>query len=506
MSEDRATAAVAGTFLERIVAHKEREVAARKKRRPPGRVEREATDQAPALDFAGALAAPGTRLIAEVKGASPSKGILIEPFEPGAIAADYLTAGADAISVLTDEEFFRGRLDYLREVKALSVAAPKPSPVLRKDFLLDRYQVAEARAAGADAILLIVAMLDDATLRELHAAAREWGMAALVEVHNEDETARALAAGATLIGINNRDLHTFRVDLATTERLTPLIPAGVTIVGGERNRHGGRCASPRGGGGRRDPGRRIAGQSPRSRRGDPRLAGATMTTLIKICGISDVENALVAAGAGAHLIGLNFYPPSHRYVEPGRAEAIVRALRAAGHGTLAVGLFVNEDPARINAIAAEVGLDLIQLSGDEQPADLARLTLPLLRSVRVGAGESLVRVRERITAATTMLGPRDPGPLGQPLTPLIDAHVPGAYGGTGERADWDAAATLSRLWPIVLAGGLTPENVGAAIRVIGPLGVDVSSGVETDKVKDPAKIRAFIQAVGAADAARQRTA
>jgi indole-3-glycerol phosphate synthase len=231
MSDNGATATVASTFLERIVAHKRREVAERRERRPLAQVEHEATATTPPLNFAAALAAPGMRLIAEVKGASPSKGVLIEPFEPGVIAADYLAAGADAISVLTDEAFFKGSLDYLREVKALSVASPRPAPTLRKDFLLDRYQLAEARAAGADAILLIVAMLDDDTLRELHTVAQEWGLAALVEVHNEAETERALAAGATIIGINNRDLHSFRVDLATTERLAPQIPQGVTIVG-----------------------------------------------------------------------------------------------------------------------------------------------------------------------------------------------------------------------------------------------------------------------------------
>ena len=231
MSDNGATTTVASTFLERIVAHKRREVAERRERRPLAQVEHEATATTPPLNFAAALAAPGMRLIAEVKGASPSKGVLIEPFEPGVIAADYLAAGADAISILTDEAFFKGSLDYLREVKALSVASPRPAPTLRKDFLLDRYQLAEARAAGADAILLIVAMLDDDTLRELHTVAQEWGLAALVEVHNEAETERALAAGATIIGINNRDLHSFRVDLATTERLAPQIPQGVTIVG-----------------------------------------------------------------------------------------------------------------------------------------------------------------------------------------------------------------------------------------------------------------------------------
>lgn len=227
-----------------------------------------------------------------------------------------------------------------------------------------------------------------------------------------------------------------------------------------------------------------------------------MKTLVKICGISTVESALVAAGSGADLLAFNFYPPSHRNVTPDVAGAIVRELRAAGHATLAVGLFVNEDSTRINAIADTVGLDLVQLSGDEQPATLAALARPILRAVRVAAGESLVRVRERLTSATTMLGPRDPGPLGQPLTPLIDAHLPGAYGGTGMHADWAAAATLARLWPLFLAGGLTPENVGAAIRAVKPFGVDVSSGVETDKMKDLAKIRAFIAAVREADTAQ----
>ena len=226
-----------------------------------------------------------------------------------------------------------------------------------------------------------------------------------------------------------------------------------------------------------------------------------MSTLVKICGVSRPEHALVAAEAGADLIGLVFYPPSHRNVTPEGAAAIVEALRASGHATLAVGLFVNEDSARVNAVADMVGLDLVQLSGDEQPAALAGLNRPLLRSVRIATGEGVVRVRERLTAATTMLGPREPGPLGQPLTPLLDAHVPGFWGGTGTQADWDAAATLARLWPLFLAGGLTPENVGAAIRAVGPLGVDVSSGVETDKVKDPAKIRAFIAAARAADEA-----
>lgn len=220
----------AGTFFTRIIEHKREEVAARRGRRPLADLDQAARAADPVLDFAAALAAPGMRLIAEVKGASPSKGVLVEPFEPLAIAADYFDAGADAVSVLTDETYFHGSLAHLTAIKELSSRLPRPRPVLRKDFIIDTYQIAETRVAGADAVLLIVAALDDGRLRELHDAAAAYHLAALVEVHNEGELERALAVGTRIIGINNRDLHTFRVDLATAERLTAEVPDGILTV------------------------------------------------------------------------------------------------------------------------------------------------------------------------------------------------------------------------------------------------------------------------------------
>jgi len=176
-------------------------------------------------DFGAAVRQPGVSLIAEIKRASPSRGLLRPDLDPVALAREYESGGASAISVLTDEHFFQGSLDHLRAVRQ-SVSLP----VLRKDFILDPYQIYEARAAGADAILLIVAALDDDALQSLHRLAAELGLAALVEVHNAAELGRALCVGPSIIGVNNRDLQTFEVTLDTTARLRPLIPVGIALV------------------------------------------------------------------------------------------------------------------------------------------------------------------------------------------------------------------------------------------------------------------------------------
>jgi indole-3-glycerol phosphate synthase len=215
-------------FLDTILAKKLLEVAERKHFKPLTQLEQElALLQPERRDFRAALS-QGERpaLIAEIKKASPSKGLLCPDFDPERLARSYETAGAAAISVLTDAEFFQGSLDYLQRVKAVT----SQTPLLRKDFIIDPYQIFEARLAGADAVLLIVAALDDALLSELLHLASILDLAALVEVHDEAETIRALAAQATLIGINNRDLKSFEVTLETTFRLLPLIgPERITV-------------------------------------------------------------------------------------------------------------------------------------------------------------------------------------------------------------------------------------------------------------------------------------
>ena len=186
----------------------------------------DALDAPPPLGFRAALAErDDVALIAEIKRSSPSAGLIREDFDPAGIAASYRAGGAAAISVLTDERFFGGQLGYVAEAKSAAAL-----PVLRKDFTVDEYQIYEARAAGADAVLLIVRILSDAQLRAYRALANELGMAALVETHNAEEVERALESGAEIVGINNRDLDALTTDLATTEALASRIPHGPTIV------------------------------------------------------------------------------------------------------------------------------------------------------------------------------------------------------------------------------------------------------------------------------------
>jgi len=224
-------------FLEMIVDCKRKQIARRKAAVALAPMRECAARAAPARDFQAALRQPGIALIAEVKRASPSKGLLCRDFQPLRLARQYQAAGAAAISVLTEKRFFKGCLDHLRAVQRSSRL-----PILCKDFILDPYQIYEARAAGADAVLLIVAVLCDADLRALLRLARDQGMDALVEVHDEGELERALAVGAQIIGINNRDLQSMRVSLEKTVSLRPLIPAGVVVVSESGIRSGAEVA------------------------------------------------------------------------------------------------------------------------------------------------------------------------------------------------------------------------------------------------------------------------
>jgi indole-3-glycerol phosphate synthase len=212
-------------ILDQIVQSKREEIAEHKRQRPLEVLADADLYRAPRRGFAAALARPGRAVIAEVKKASPSRGVIRADFDAVAIARAYASGGARALSVLTDAPFFQGSLAYLEAIRRVV-----DLPLLRKDFVLDPYQVHEARAFGADAVLLICAILDDASLRELFRLASRLDLDALVEVHSREELERAAGCGATLVGINNRDLRTFVTRLEVAETLAPLAPRQMTVV------------------------------------------------------------------------------------------------------------------------------------------------------------------------------------------------------------------------------------------------------------------------------------
>jgi indole-3-glycerol phosphate synthase len=218
------------SILDKIAAYKREEVAAAKKNRPLRILMQDARHASPPRGFQAALeksrAEKRPAVIAEIKRASPSAGVIRADFDPEAIAREYERGGASCLSVLTDTPSFQGAPDDLRVARQATRL-----PVLRKDFMLDPYQIVESRAMGADCILVIMAMVDDAIAAQLLGAAREWGMDAIIEVHDEEELTRALAFDSGMIGVNNRNLQTFVTDIATSVRLRPLVPDGRHVVG-----------------------------------------------------------------------------------------------------------------------------------------------------------------------------------------------------------------------------------------------------------------------------------
>jgi indole-3-glycerol phosphate synthase/phosphoribosylanthranilate isomerase len=449
--------------LEQIVEAKRRSVATRKAERPLegfrdslGRSDR-SLEQALAGDQLG--------FILECKKASPSEGLLRADFDAQAIAERYAPF-ASAISVITDEPFLQGSLEDLQRVRDVV-----EQPVLCKDFVVDVYQVYEARRLGADAILLMCSVLDDEQLRRCYAATEELGMDALVEVHDEHELGRALALGARIVGINNRNLATLEVDLATSEALAPKVPAEVMLVveSGIRDRNDVRRL------------REVAdGFLIGSRLMRAADLDATVRELVfgrvKICGLTRVEQADWAHGAGASYGGLMLWPRSPRAVDLHTARAIREAAPLSW-----VGVFVDQPVSHIAEAARALSLDVVQLHGGESAATIDALRNHLPEDCRVWKAH---RVRPGSEALPLLADTRAD-------RLLVDAYRRGVPGGTGESFDWRRVENHAERDRLVLSGGLSVDNAWAA-DMFGCWALDLSSGVETAPGdKDEALMGAF---------------
>lgn len=438
--------------------------------------------------FEAALRQQDFNFICEVKKASPSKGIIAEHFPYLEIAKEYEVAGAAAISVLTEPDFFKGDKTYLQEI-----ASTVKIPVLRKDFIIDEYQIYQAKVWGASAILLICACLDVPTLTKFRELADSLGLSSLVEAHDEHEVQMAIDCGARIIGVNNRNLKDFTVDVQNSVRLRNLVQDDVIFVSESG------LETPEDIQVLRDNniGVALMGEtfmrSPNKIEKLAYLYGPTYyTPKVKMCGISKVETIPAVVEAKPDYMGLVF-APSKRQVTVDQAKTLVEELhkqytKRYNNGAeqsnddeiKTVGVFVNETLENLVTIATEVNLDVVQLHGDEDEAFIQslkeRTNVEVWKAVQI---RSAADAEAWIDSSADML--------------LFDAYHKDERGGTGEVFDWSCLDEFER--PFMLAGGIDSTNVARAIRTVRPYGIDISSGIETDGVKDDEKIKAFTNIV-----------
>lgn len=461
-------ASISQTILGKIVAAKQAWVAARKLAQPLASFQGALTPSD--RDFEGDLRAGSTRFILECKKASPSKGLIRDDFSPEAIA-DIYGNYATAISVLTDEKFFQGDFTFLPRVRNRV-----RQPVLCKDFMIDPYQVYLARHYQADAILLMLSVLTDEGYRALFKVAKELGLGVLTEVSNEEELTRAIALGAPVIGINNRDLRDLSVDLARTQQLAADIPSDRVVISESGITHRAQVAALR-----HHAKGFLVGSSLMT---EPDLEAAVRKLVLgqnKVCGLTRAEDAAAAHQAGAVYGGLIFVAKSPRYVDIPAARALM-----AGAPLNYVGVFRNAQPATLAKTVEALGLAAVQLHGEEDAAYIESLR-PLLP-----AGCQIWK------AIGVSLGKESGEPLPSLDYPadrlLLDTKVGSQSGGTGEAFDWTLLAGLDKS-RLMLAGGLNPDNALQAAQV-GCLGLDFNSGVESAPGrKDASKLEAAFAAL-----------
>jgi indole-3-glycerol phosphate synthase / phosphoribosylanthranilate isomerase len=455
--------------LTRIVNTKAAHIASLKLRFP----EQSLTPKCSDRSLFDALKAPNAGFILECKKASPSKGLIREDFDVEAIA-DIYGRYAAAISVLTDEQFFQGDMDYIPRVRARV-----SQPILCKDFFVDPYQVRLAAHQGADAILLMLSVLDDEKYRLLAAEAAKYRLDTLTEVSNQTELARAIALDAPIIGINNRNLRDLSTNLATTEALAPQIPANRVVIS-ESGIHTAaqvRRLSPLVNG-------FLVGSSIMAEEDIDLACRKLIFGHNKVCGLTRTQDAQAVAEFGAVYGGLIFAPHSKRRLTLAAAKALVEEQRKLGPTLLFVGVFVDQPIEELVDTAATLGLYGLQLHGSETEKYMTELRAALkAKSLNTQVWKAMA-VPEAGADAQAELPPLPEGVDRY----LYDSAANGQFGGTGINFDWQRV--LPNRNEAMLAGGLNPDNAFEANRQ-GFYGLDFNSGLESQPgIKDEHKIAA----------------
>ncbi|HEY2454661.1 MAG TPA: bifunctional indole-3-glycerol-phosphate synthase TrpC/phosphoribosylanthranilate isomerase TrpF [Scandinavium sp.] len=449
------------TVLAKIVADKRIWVEARKEQQPLASFQNDV--QPSQRHFYDALQGARTAFILECKKASPSKGVIREDFDPARIAGVYKHY-ASAISVLTDEKYFQGSFDFLPIVSNIA-----PQPILCKDFIVDPYQIYLARHYQADACLLMLSVLDDDEYRQLSAVAHSLSMGVLTEVSNEEELERAIALGAKVVGINNRDLRDLSIDLNRTRQLAPRLGAGVTVISESGiNTYGQvRELSHFANG-------FLIGSAMMSH---DDLNAAVRRVLMgenKVCGLTRAQDAQAAFEAGAIYGGLIFVPSSPRFVNDAQARDVINSAPLSY-----VGVFRDTAVADVAAKVESLALDAVQLHGSEDQPYIDALRAALPEKVQIWKALS---VKETLPA-------RD-------LNHVDKYVLDNGQGGTGQRFDW-SLLNGQDLSNVLLAGGLGPDNCVEAAKS-GCAGLDFNSGVESEPgIKDASKLASVFQTLRA---------
>lgn len=462
--------------LTKIVDTKAAHIAALKQRFSEASLQPKQSDRS----LYDALKAPNAGFIFECKKASPSKGLIRADFDVTAIADVYVNYAA-GISVLTDEQFFQGDMDYIPQVRQRVT-----QPILCKDFFVDCYQVRLAAHQGADAILLMLSVLDDQQYQLLAQEAAKYQLDILTEVSNEEELHRAIALDAKIIGINNRNLRDLSTDLATTERLAPLIPNDTVVISesGIYNQAQVKRLSPLVDG-------FLVGSSLMAE-DDLDLACRALTLgHNKVCGLTRLEDAQQAAKAGAIYGGLIFAKKSPRYISQEQALALVNGHRSGSAALNFVGVFVNEAPEKIAQVAKALKLFAVQLHGNESDYSIGQLKQLLAQQGSQCQIWKAIAVEVDASATATLTVPDNVDRL------LYDSQTSQGgqvqFGGTGSRFDWQASLPNKAL--SMLAGGLNADNALQASKQ-GFFGLDFNSGLEVKPgIKDSDKIKAAFAAL-----------